>query len=208
MSSHDHLLFSSVLTKGEDLGRLHTSKVNAVDCMGVWCSGPFWLQILVTLGLQLGVVFPVHAEIKLGDKLPPLAAFELTGGVLPATEGKVVFLDFWASWCAPCKQSFPAYGRLQQELAEQGLVVLAVSVDKKSGEFAAFVERHQPSFATLHDGKQALVKVIGVPAMPTGYLFDREGRLHSIHAGFHGKQTEEELRHLITELLKKGKTSS
>ncbi|HRE83967.1 MAG TPA: TlpA disulfide reductase family protein [Opitutaceae bacterium] len=190
-----------------DVGRPRTDKGAAADCIGVDGLKRFWRQILAALGLQLWAVFPVQAEIKVGDKLPPLATYELTGGLLPSTEGKVVFLDFWASWCAPCKQSFPAYGRLQQELAEGGLVVLAVSVDKKPSEFAGFVQRHRPPFSTLHDVKQTLVKAVGVPAMPTGYLFDREGRLRSIHPGFHGKQTEEELRRLITELLKEGKTS-
>ena len=105
-----------------------------------------------------------------------------------------MLVDFWASWCAPCKASFPAYSRLQSAYADRGLVVVAVSVDEDASAFAAFVARLKPSFATVHDPGHKLVGVVRVPTMPTSYLVDRSGKVRFMHPGFHGEQTERELR--------------
>jgi thiol-disulfide isomerase/thioredoxin len=141
------------------------------------------------------------AQVAPGSVFPPIAAAGLTGGALRETAGKVVLVDFWASWCGPCKASFPAYARLSAAYAERGLVIAAVSVDESPSAYAAFVARLKPPFATLHDSKQALVRVVQVPTMPTSYLVDRTGRVRFIHPGFHGEQTERELRGEIEALL-------
>lgn len=136
-----------------------------------------------------------------GDAFPPLAPAELTEGALPETAGKVVFVDFWASWCAPCKASFPAYAQLNGAYAERGLVIVAVSVDESPSAYAAFVARLKPPFATVRDSKQKLVSQVQVPTMPTCYLVDRGGRVRFVHTGFHGAETERELRREIESLL-------
>ncbi len=142
-----------------------------------------------------------RAQIGAGDVFPPLATAELTGGTLPDTQGQVVLVDFWASWCAPCKASFPAYARVNAEYAAKGLVIVAVSVDEKPAAYAAFVKKWQPPFATLLDERQKLVSIVQVPAMPTCYLIGRDGRVRFVHSGFHGSATESELRGQIERLL-------
>lgn len=142
-----------------------------------------------------------RAELNVGDPFPSLAEAELVGGALPATAGHVVMVDFWASWCAPCKASFPAMARLHAEFAPRGLTIVAVSVDEKPAAYAAFVKRNAPPFATLHDVQQKLVRGVKVPAMPTSYLLGRDGRVRFVHRGFHGKATEDELREQIETLL-------
>lgn len=141
------------------------------------------------------------AQVAPGNAFPSLGEAGLVGGPLPATAGKVVLVDFWASWCAPCKASFPAYSRLQSAYADRGLVVVAVSVDDDASAFAAFVARLKPSFATVHDPGHKLVGVVRVPTMPTSYLVDRSGKVRFMHPGFHGEQTERELRSEIESLL-------
>ncbi|HVU22767.1 MAG TPA: TlpA disulfide reductase family protein [Opitutus sp.] len=143
----------------------------------------------------------VRAQVKVGDAFPALADAGLTGGALPATDGRVVLVDFWASWCAPCKASFPAFARIHADLGGRGLTIVAVSVDEKEPAYAAFVKKMQPPFATLHDAQQKLVGAVQVPAMPTSYLLDRGGRVRFIHQGFHGGETEAELRKEIETLL-------
>jgi thiol-disulfide isomerase/thioredoxin len=158
----------------------------------------FWAFCIGTL---LGCVVTAQAEIRVGDSFPTLAEQGLSGGELPSLKGKVALVDFWASWCAPCKASFPAFDRLNAEFASRGLVILAISVDEKPAAFTAFVKKYQPPFATLLDGGHKLVEALRVPAMPTSYLIGRDGRVRFLHAGFHGTATEQELHSQIETLL-------
>jgi thiol-disulfide isomerase/thioredoxin len=154
----------------------------------------WWLAALLASGTV------ASAEVKVGEPFPALAAFGLEGQ-LPDRAGKVVLVDFWATWCAPCRASFPAYSALQRELADRGLVIVAVSVDKGQGPYADFLKKFAPSFATVRDTGQRLVAEVKVPAMPTSYLLDRHGVLRSVHSGFHGDATVRELREEIDRLL-------
>ena len=144
-----------------------------------------------------------RAEIKVGDAFPALGEAKLASlaGELPRTEGKVVLGDFWASWCTPCKASFPALGKLHQEFGARGFAVVAISVDEKAPAAAAFVKKLAPPFPTVHDREGKVVKQVSVPAMPTSYLLGRDGRVRFIHAGFHGDSSERELRKEIETLL-------
>lgn len=140
------------------------------------------------------------ADVKVGSPFPKLEEFGLEG-TLPDRTGKVVLVDFWATWCAPCKASFPAYSDMQRELGGRGLTIIAVSVDKKAGDYADFVKKFAPGFATVRDAKQKLVAEVKVPGMPTCYLIDRKGVLREIHGGFHGDATAKELREKAIKLL-------
>jgi thiol-disulfide isomerase/thioredoxin len=146
----------------------------------------------------------LHAQVKAGAVFPDLAAaglVPLTGGELPDRTGKVVLVDFWASWCTPCKASFPMLAKLHTELAGRGLVVAGIGIDEKPAAAAAFVKKLAPPFPTLHDREQKLVRQVVVPAMPTSYLIGRDGRVRFVHEGFHGERTERELRQQIEALL-------
>jgi thiol-disulfide isomerase/thioredoxin len=147
---------------------------------------------------------PASADIRVGDLFPPLASADLIGGAPPATGGKVVLVDFWASWCPPCKQSFPAYGRLNSEFAAKGLVIVAVSVDQSPADYQEFVRKLAPQFYVALDRDQRLVRTAQVPTMPTCYLVDRQGRVRYVHAGFRGAETEQALRDEIGGLIAEG----
>ncbi len=145
-----------------------------------------------------------RAEMKVGDLFPtlgPAGVANLAGGELPVTAGKVVLVDFWASWCTPCKASFPMMAKLHADYAARGLVIAAVSVDEKSAAAKAFAKKLAPPFPALHDAQQKLVQQVVVPAMPTSYLLGPDGRVRFIHQGYHGEATERELRQQIEALL-------
>ena len=142
-----------------------------------------------------------RAEVKVGDLFPDLRSVSLDGGVVPDTKGRVTLVDFWASWCAPCKASFPAFARLNAAYADRGLVIVAVSVDEAKPAYQAFVKRWHPPFSALLDEGQKLVTAVKVPTMPTSYLIGRDGRVRFVHSGFHGSETEELLRRHIDAVL-------
>ena len=150
-------------------------------------------------------LFPsTYAETKVGDVFPELASAGLVplgSAEVPATTGKVVLVDFWASWCAPCKASFPMMARLHQDFSQRGLVVTAIGINEKPAAAATFAKKLAPPFATLHDREQKLVKQVVVPTMPTSYLVGRDGRVRFVHQGFHGDATDRELRKQIELLL-------
>ena len=161
--------------------------------------GATWLG-LALFGAVLAFATGLRAQVKVGDPFPSLQSAALEGAK-PDTAGKVLLVDFWASWCTPCKASFPAYGRIYGDFSPRGLALVAVSVDKVPAEYAAFLKKMAPPFATALDVGQKLVRQVQVPAMPTSYLIGRDGRVRYIHKGFHSAGTESELRKEIEELL-------
>lgn len=160
-------------------------------------------RVLVVLAAFAAARPLARAQIKPGDQFPSLRSAGLVGPALPAFEGKVVLVDFCASWCAPCRASFPAYERLQSEFGAKGLVIIAVSVDQDLSAFAGFARKEHPTFPLVVDASQRLVARVDVPTMPTSYLLDRSGKVRFIHRGFHTGSTERQLHAEIAGLLAK-----
>jgi len=98
--------------------------------------------------------------------------------------GQVVLVDFWASWCGPCKTSFPALDALYRELHPRGLAVLAVNVDERRDDAEEFLRSRSPQMLIAFDPKGRAPEAFGVDAMPSSYLIDRQGRIRFVHTGF------------------------
>ncbi len=103
---------------------------------------------------------------------------------LTSLRGKVVYVDFWASWCAPCRVSLPRFNALRQQLAGAGLEVVGVSVEEDAVALRRAVKQAAVGYPVLQMQSPDLAKLWQVPAMPTGYLLDRSGRVRSVHLGF------------------------
>lgn len=142
------------------------------------------------------------ADLKVGDALPDLAPMKLEGKLPDTLKDKVVLLDFWASWCDPCKESFPAMDELQKKYAAQGLVIIAVNVDEKKQDMEDFLKGKNASFSIVRDAAQKLVAKAGIATMPSSFLFDRTGKIRFTHAGFHGEETKKQYAQEIESLLK------
>jgi thiol-disulfide isomerase/thioredoxin len=147
-------------------------------------------------------ISPASAAWKTGDSLPELSGFQLEGKVPSDLKGKVVLLDFWASWCAPCKASFPAMNDLQKKYADQGLVIIGINVDEKSAAMEKFLKGTPASFTTVRDAGHKLVSAADVATMPTSFLVDRSGKIRQVHTGYNGNSTKQQYQKEIEELLK------
>lgn len=114
-----------------------------------------------------------------------LKAVQGTGAFGPAElAGKVAIVDFWATWCEPCKKSFPFYERLAKSHAGE-LQILGVSVDEDSSGIRDFAAATGVSFPLVWDEGQAVSRLYRPPSMPTSYFIDRSGIVRAVHEGFH-----------------------
>ncbi len=130
--------------------------------------------------------------------------FELSGrsGAVKLSDykGKLVYLDFWASWCGPCKQSFPWMNDMQARYGDKGLRVVGVNLDKKAEDAKKFLDRTPAKFDILFDAEGKTPGVYGVKAMPTSYLITPGGKVVAVHAGFR-EEERDKLEREIKQLL-------
>lgn len=94
---------------------------------------------------------------------------------LAAWEGQVLVVNFWASWCAPCRHELPELDRWNAEWMPRGARVVAVSLDSDRGRAARFVADNELALTVLHDGPEGLARLLDLPAVPTTYVLDRQG---------------------------------
>jgi cytochrome c biogenesis protein CcmG/thiol:disulfide interchange protein DsbE len=120
------------------------------------------------------------------DDVPPsnLAALDSARTDTSALDHKVVYVDFWASWCPPCRQSFPWMALQNGRYARHGLHIVAVDVDRKRKDAVKFLDEINPPFEIIFDSVGALAKRYGLEAMPTTFIYGRDGTLRYSHLGF------------------------
>jgi len=134
--------------------------------------------------------------------LAPARAVSLEGLNLEQYRGKVVLLDFWASWCAPCLESFPWMERIQEKYSDRGLVVIAVNVDHERRAAERFLQAQQASFPVFYDPQGQLAERFHVNNMPSSFYIDRKGAVRYTHPGFRESergQAEQQLSALLAE---------
>ena len=132
------------------------------------------LPALGRVMVLLAVLASPAASAASADDLLDLASFR----------GQVVYLDFWASWSAPCRRSFPWMSRMQGELGPDGFVVIAVNVDHVHADAERFLQDHIPRFGIVFDPDGLLAGKFGVTGIPTSFLIDRRGQVQWKHEGF------------------------
>lgn len=144
------------------------------------------------------------APVAIGSAAPnfQLPALPASGQIIQLADlrGKVVYVDFWASWCGPCRVSFPQLDKIRNELAARGFEVLAINVDEDSEDAMKFLAELPVSYPVVYDSLGATPQAYGILGMPTGFIVDREGVVRGVHQGFR-RSDGEKLRLEILELL-------
>ncbi|MDH3613432.1 MAG: TlpA family protein disulfide reductase [Gammaproteobacteria bacterium] len=105
--------------------------------------------------------------------------------------GKVVIVDFWASWCVPCRRSFPWLNSMHDKYTDDGLEIIGVNLDAKPAAAAEFLAEYPPSFNIIYDETKELAKSFDVVAMPSSFLIGPDGEVRKRHYGFKVKKQDE-----------------
>ena len=156
---------------------------------------------LVALALSQGAF-----ALEAGARLPDLSVARHDDPAqtvsLASLRGKVVYVDFWASWCVPCRISMPALDSLYKRNQSRGFAVVGVSKDVSAADAKRFLAKVPVTFPLALDTGDAAAKAFDVKAMPSGYLVDRKGVVRQVHRGFNDDSAaalEREIDNLLKE---------
>ena len=158
--------------------------------------------LLVTLALASALP---AAAVEAGAPAPDIALARLEQSSqslsLASLRGSVVYVDFWASWCVPCRLSMPALDTLYKQNRARGFAVVGINKDISVDDAQRFLRRIPVTFPLAADARDAAAKAFDVKAMPSGYLIDRKGAVRRVHRGFTA-ETAAELEREVDSLLK------
>lgn len=166
--------------------------------------GPRFVKLLVVGVAALAIGAPTARALEPGDAPPAIGMVDQHGDKvdLNGLKGKVVLIDFWASWCRPCKKEMPVLEQLHAKYADQGLVIVGVNIDRSKKKMTSFLEDEPVSFRIVHDRKLVVASRYEPPGMPSSYFVARDGKIRHVHAGFEKKdapEIEERIKLLLAE---------
>ena len=163
----------------------------------------FIVSFILSISMVIGGISFTHAS-ELSGKAPNFTLKSLGGKNLKLSEfrGQVVMLNFWASWCAPCRQEMPLLEDLYKKYKSLGFTLLGVNVEQDSSKAATLLRSIKVSFPILFDNKNTVSKLFHVAAMPTTVIVDRDGHLRYLHQGYkpgYELEYQKEVRALLRE---------
>jgi peroxiredoxin len=138
---------------------------------------------MILLGLAMGLL--ANAQVRVGQVAPEIALPNAKDSIvtLSSFKGKVVLLDFWASWCYPCRESIPGVVKLYNKYKDKGFEVVAVSIDSKRSEWKKASKYFRLPYTSLLDPKgwnATVIDTYGINGIPATFLLDKEGRIVAI----------------------------
>ena len=156
------------------------------------------VMLLVGFVLLNGVIGYTVAGQK-SEALAPLTTLSLGADQLDLQNyrGKVVLLDFWASWCGPCRQSFPWMNLVYEKYKDQGFAIIAINLDQEKKAAAGFLAAVPAFFKILYDPVGSSAEQMAVRGMPVSYLIDRKGHVSHRLIGFNSAKKKEHEAHII-----------
>ncbi|WP_286233885.1 TlpA family protein disulfide reductase [Thalassotalea sediminis] len=145
--------------------------------------------------ISLIFLLPLYLVINTAFAEHTLANFERQVAQL---KGKVVLIDFWASWCIPCKDSFPWLNNIQSKYKAKNFTVLSVNLDADKSNATAFLKLLPATFPVFYDPKGKVAKAFKLKGMPSSILLDRDGKIVSRHVGFNDIKKQQYEKEIIT----------
>jgi cytochrome c biogenesis protein CcmG/thiol:disulfide interchange protein DsbE len=153
--------------------------------------------------LALSLIAGFAGATSVGEQAPPISLPTAHGDsiALPDLRGRIVYVDFWASWCTPCRRSFPWMNELQQRYGDRGLTIVAINVDRRRADADQFLQGNTARFAVVYDDRGATPLLYSVKGMPSSYLIDARGIVVDVEQGFRDDRKgaiEEQIRALLS----------
>ena len=170
-----------------------------LECM----TGDLSVKVII-ITLLLALALPVFANAsQVGTSAPDFSLMDVNGKVVTLKQftGKVVFLDFWAPWCDPCREELPELDALYKKYNSDGLEVIGVDIDDSEKLKAEFLQKFPVAFTILIDKKGIIRREYSFRTLPTAFIIGRDGVIQYVHMGF-GKEFLQIYEQEITELLK------
>lgn len=157
-------------------------------------------SILLTMITVCSLLSFSTSAVEKGALSPDVMLSALAGDKtvnLSAQKGKLIYVDFWASWCVPCKKSFPFMNELHQRFGEQGLEIMAINMDENIADAEKFLEKYPAEFS-LFKGTSEIAKTFNVPGLPVAYLIDENGIVIDKHIGFNDRKAKKVITQITT----------
>ena len=155
--------------------------------------------------VAVALLFLASLPVFAGD-LAPDFDLPVLGGTpqeivtLSDFRGKVVYVDFWAAWCRPCREALPFFDEVQQEIGSDQFQVIGINIDEDPDDGLLFLRDIPVSYPVVSDAQTKTVTAYKVKAMPTGFLLNRDGQIVLTHRGFRNRD-KAQLRQAISDLV-------
>ncbi len=167
------------------------------------------IRLLCLLASSLLFLTATVQAIEVNDKAPSCLLSTLKDGQaydLQNVQGKIIYVDFWASWCPPCAKAFPFLNSMHQDFKNNDLQIIAINLDEEITAAQTFLDKYPANFTLLADPTRQCAKAFDVQAMPSSYLIDRKGNIRYVHLGFRSGEASQ-IRQRVKQLLAENTSS-
>ena len=173
--------------------------MNKLHAQALYKTTPFVVKKFQLFFILLISSFLVFNSVQAKDLSEMSAKYQLDK-LIEQHLGEVVYVDFWASWCGPCRKSFPWMNKMQRELQAKGFTVISINVDAEQKLATEFLKDNPANFAVIYDAKGELARFFKIQGMPSSLIINKKGEIKYAHSGFFtGKisQYEQEIKQLL-----------